>query len=85
MIDRQLAHPRLVAWIRRSSAGSGLPVTLLWVASAPANPLGLEHPREHPNTHQASSSALLLTSVEEFELFEVDGLVAGSAAAGPTA
>jgi len=26
MIDRQLAHPRLVAWMRRSSAGSGLHV-----------------------------------------------------------
>jgi hypothetical protein len=28
---------------------------------------------------------LLLTPVEERELFEVDGLVAGSAAAGPAA
>jgi hypothetical protein len=34
---------------------------------------------------QASSSALLLTLVEERELVEVDELVTGSAAAGPTA
>ena len=31
------------------------------------------------------SSTLLLTSVEEVELFEVDGLVAGAAAVGPAA
>ncbi len=33
----------------------------------------------------ATSRTLLLTSVEEGELVEVDGLVTGSAAAGPAA
>jgi hypothetical protein len=36
-------------------------------------------------SHQASSTALLLPSVEEDELLEIDGLLAGSAAAGPAA
>jgi hypothetical protein len=36
-------------------------------------------------SHQASSSALLLTLTEERELVEGDGLVAGAAAAGPAA
>ena len=41
-------------------------------------------PANHRLSHQPSSSALLLASMEERELVEVDGLVAGSAAAGPT-
>jgi len=36
-------------------------------------------------SHQASSRTLLLAAVDERELFEIDGLVAGSAAAGPAA
>jgi len=36
-------------------------------------------------TDRTPSTALLLPSVEEDELFEVDGLSAGSAAAGPAA
>jgi len=36
-------------------------------------------------SHQASSRTLLLTLVEEDELVEIDGLSAGSAAAGPAA
>ena len=35
--------------------------------------------------YQASNSALLLPPVEEHQLVEVDGLVTGAAAAGPTA
>ena len=35
--------------------------------------------------NQSSNRTLLLASVEEGELFEVDGLLAGAAAAGPAA
>ena len=37
------------------------------------------------DSYNQTSRTLLLTSVEEFELFEVDGLVAGAAAVGPAA
>jgi hypothetical protein len=57
-------------------------------------------PPDHPNSvsgthtvpaeptrlsHQASSRTLLLAPMKERELFEVDGLSAGSAATGPAA
>jgi hypothetical protein len=38
MIDRQLEHPRLVAWMRRSSARSGLNVDTAMPGTRPDRP-----------------------------------------------
>ena len=56
---RICGHTRLVRQTRRGSATSGLPVATATGCAAPSAPLGLAHPRAHPNAHQASRSWLL--------------------------
>src|SRR5437870_13347152 len=99
MVDRQFLAARMVVETRRRCRRSygncvgdrinpvpnTFPITPIRARPIGANGLVSPIPASTAITDQPSSRTLLLTLMEERELVEVDGLVAGSAAAVPTA